>query len=641
MSHDAIAKPAAPVSHFFSNTLVRNARNGLWAVVLAALAYYTLFRLPFRLPPSQQLVSPSYAFGFNNSVAIVAFAGLLGAVSLLYLLPRRRATELPIVFPRERAIGIQKSTIIAFALVALFYAGLTYGMYIYNGYSAPWLMWETRHFLHRTLLMDVYGLHPYTEFQAEYGPMLTYTPLYIYWLLKPLGVSREQAYFACHLLLNLGGLWCAYYVLSRATMPARARLVAFTVLAVSGFAPYMGLNGVLLRYLSPFACLLLGHRAVVWALSRSRRAFCWLGVAAIVLLLLGANILLSPEAAVAFAVAWAGYALLMLRRELRILAVSLIALMVAALSCWLFLPVAYYGSLLWFSEGAANLPLLPAAHLLLYILTMFLVVPPLLVVSVREPATGDMPGAALCGAMGVLCVVMAPGALGRCDPPHVLFFGMGASMLLMIRLANISRRMFAAYAIAYAGVFIVLMQVVNLVVFYGISPPTLLSRHAVTNVGQKLRSASGTEHPDMATLSALDRYPRLGLPFATLGDPAVEAYVLSRGQLEPEYYISIVGVYTSAALERKLRDVGKAEYLLVPRYFGFRPSSSRDPCAGSLKRLRQWFLYPAKLPCRADQLDPVSSINRFIAEHYVPIEKIGSWRVLHRISSASTMGSDH
>src|SRR5882724_10288989 len=130
MSHDAIAKLAAPVSHFLSNTLVRNARNGLWAVLLAALAYYALFRLPFRLPPQQQLVSPSYAFGFNNSVAILAMAGLLSVTTLLYLLPRRRATELPIVFPRERAIGIQKSTIIAFALVALFYAGLTYGMYI-------------------------------------------------------------------------------------------------------------------------------------------------------------------------------------------------------------------------------------------------------------------------------------------------------------------------------------------------------------------------------------------------------------------------------------------------------------------------------------------------------------------------------
>ena len=29
-------------------------------------------------------------------------------------------------------------------------------------------MWETRHLLHRTLLMDLYGLHPYTEVSAEY-----------------------------------------------------------------------------------------------------------------------------------------------------------------------------------------------------------------------------------------------------------------------------------------------------------------------------------------------------------------------------------------------------------------------------------------------------------------------------------------
>ena len=74
----------------------------------------------------------------------------------------------------------------------------------------------------------------------------------------------------CHLLLNLGGVFCLYYVLSRVTMPAIPRLIAFGVLAISGFAPYMGLNGVLLRYLCPFACLLLGHRVVVWALSRSK-----------------------------------------------------------------------------------------------------------------------------------------------------------------------------------------------------------------------------------------------------------------------------------------------------------------------------------------------------------------------------------
>ena len=137
----------------------------------------------------------------------------------------------------------------------------------------------------------------------------------------------------------------------------------------------------------------------------------------------------------------------------------------------------------------------------------------------------------------------------------------------------------------------------------------------------------------MATLSALDRYPRLGLPFATFGDPAVETYVLSRGKLEPEYYISVVGVYTEAALKVKLKDVGQAEYLLLPRSFD---PLSRDPCAEYLKSLRKWFLFPAKLPCRADPLDPGTAVNSFIAEHYIPIERVGSWLVLHRTSNTST-----
>ena len=358
------------------------------------------------------------------------------------------------------------------------------------------------------------------------------------------------------------------------------------------------------------------------------------GTTATVLLLLGANILLSSEAAVAFALTWLGYCVLTVRRDGRVLAVSLIAFIAAGLLCWLSLPAAYYDSLLQFSEGANNLPLLPAAHLLFYIVTMFLVVPPLLAVSVREPARGDVPGAAICGALGVLRVVMAPGALGRCHPPHVLFYGMGASMLLMVRLANISRPAFAVYTIAYAGVFIVLMQVINLVVFYGVSPRALLSHHAIAHVAEKLRTTICTERPDMGTLSALDHYPRLGLPFATFGDPAVETYVLSRGKLEPEYYMSVVGVYTDAALEHKLQDVRKAEYLLVPR--GFDSSLSRDQCAGYLKSLRKWFLYPAELPCRADPLDPGKAVNWVIADHYVPIERVGSWLVLHRISNTST-----
>ena len=634
MGNAAPATESTPAPQVMSRlTFPCAAWNGVWITGVALLVYYALFRLPFSFPPHQRLMSASYAFGFNNGVAILAMTGMLGLVALLSLIRRRAAIELPISFPKKRAREAKRSERLAFAIAAACYTGLTLAMYMYNVHSAPALMWETRHLLHRTWLMDLYGLHPYTEVAAEYGPILTYAPSWMYWLLRPLGASHELAYFACHLLLNLAGLWCGWYVLSRAVMPPRARVVAFVLVAIAGFGPWMGVNGVLIRYLFPFAALLLGHRVIALMLSRLRFIAWWGGAVASILLLLVGNILLSPEIGVAFALTWFGYAVLMSRRDLRILAVSLIAFAAAALLCWLFLPAAYYGTLLRFSEGANNLPLLPAAHLLLYILTLFILVPQLLAASVKEPQSGDVGGASICGALGILCIVMAPGALGRCDPPHVLFYGMGVSMLLMIRLANISRRTFAAYAIAYGLVFIFLIDVVNLLVFYGVGPKTVISRHPLRNLAQRFRYASGTSHPDAKTLSALDRYPRLGLPFASFGDAAVEKYVVTSGKLDPEYYVAIVGVYSPAALERKLRDVGRAEYLLVPKFLRD-DGSPPNPCGAYLKGLRQWFLYPVSLPCRADPLDPLASVKSFIADHYMPVEQVGSWWVLRRISSS-------
>ena len=61
------------------------ARGGVWFSLLSLLVYYALFRLPFWFPPRQRLTSASYAFGFNNGVAIVAVAVLLGTVRLLCL----------------------------------------------------------------------------------------------------------------------------------------------------------------------------------------------------------------------------------------------------------------------------------------------------------------------------------------------------------------------------------------------------------------------------------------------------------------------------------------------------------------------------------------------------------------------------
>lgn len=624
ISHAPAVQPSAAFAR-----LTCASWNVLSVFVFGLLTYYLLFRLPFLVPPRQQLVSASYAFGFNNAVAILAMASLLGLVTLLNLIRRGESAELPIEFPTQ--LPVTNGSRCAFAVIALSYIVLTSAMYVYDVRVAPPLMWETRHLLHRTLLMDLYGMQPYTQVAAEYGPILTYAPSIIYWLLRPLGATHEQTYFVAHLLLNLLGLCCVYYLLTRARMPSGARIAAFIILATAGFAPWMGLNGVLVRYLLPFASLLLGHRILTIMLPRQNKLVWLSGALVSVLLLFIGNVLLSAETGVAFTVAWLGYGGLSLRADFRVILASFTALVAAALFYWLFLPVEYYRTLLRFSQGANNLPLLPAPHLLLYILTLLLLVPSLLAASIRNWRNGKEV-AALCGAFGILCVVMSPGALGRCDPPHALLFGLGASALLMIRLANISRRLFAAYVIAYAAVFIFFLEVVNLLVFYGISPKTLRSAHPLAAVMQKFRSASESKHPDIAMLSKLDHYPALGLPYASFGDPAVEKYVVTHGKLEPEYYVGTVGIYNAEELERKLREVSKAEYLLVPSRLDSRDSPG-NPCAGYLKALREWFLYPARLRCRAEPLNPAERLKSLIVNHYKLVEQVGSWRVLRRNNS--------
>src|SRR6266699_1718563 len=106
------------------NPLAGATQTGLSLVALTVLVYYGVFRLPFRFPPSQRLSSASYAFGFNNGVAIAATAALLGIVTRLYLLWRGETTELPIAFPHDRTLRGRWMFMGLFALVALFYIGL-------------------------------------------------------------------------------------------------------------------------------------------------------------------------------------------------------------------------------------------------------------------------------------------------------------------------------------------------------------------------------------------------------------------------------------------------------------------------------------------------------------------------------------
>jgi hypothetical protein len=101
--------------------LRKAAQNGLLRVILVLLAYYALFRLPFRFPPRERMWSASYAFGFNNGVAIVALAGLLIVVTLLHIRRGRFTGKIETVSDENRASWTAIKVVFAIACIA--YAG--------------------------------------------------------------------------------------------------------------------------------------------------------------------------------------------------------------------------------------------------------------------------------------------------------------------------------------------------------------------------------------------------------------------------------------------------------------------------------------------------------------------------------------
>ena len=598
------------------------------AIAYSIIGYFALFWLPFQFPPRQFLVSPSYAFGFNNSLAALAMATLLGAATIYcLLLGRSRHCDPHLNFDDSGANKTLLSQWL-FVAVGVAYALATAGLYLYSrGAASAMLTWESRHFLHRIKLIEAYGLRPYVDIHFEYGPALIYPPIYLHRLLAPLGASVQGAYFLCHLLMNLAGLWCLWYLLRHCAAPTRTKAIAFVVIGIAGFGPWMGLNGVVLRFACPFAAVLMGHLA--WTQLRQAASpiseLCMGFIVAAVAVL---NVLLSPEIAVAFMLGWLSYAIFWARTDWRLLTVSIPALAGTAIGCRVLLPSAYYESVLRFSEGGNNLPMVPAAHLVLYVITLVLMVPSLLAAGWRN----ERADAALLGSLGVLSAAMMPGALGRCDPPHVLFYGLVVSMLLMVRLAGISRGAHLVYTLAYAIVFVGMMQVVNLDIFFGVGPSQWLTKpaQAAHSFIEKQRAEFAPR--DQSYLAALRKYPAIGLPFATSGlDNAAEDYLFANRRVDPEFYVSVVGVYSEAELNRKLADTARHEFLLVKK--GWQHAQLGSRAEEYLSDLRRWFLYPARLRALRADLDVRGEVTRLIANHYHAVEDVGPYVVVQRNQS--------
>ena len=612
-------------------------------VLFALVAFYSIFYLPYLFPPALRLSSDSYVFGFNNSVAVMSIVVLLAFASLVRFFQQRRPKQRnQISFSHGAFESTNRIPCSTYWMIALLYFLFTIFIFwmaqnarFYN------IEWESSYFLWRLKLMEIYGLQPYTDFHFEYGPALIYLPAYFYQTVSVWPVSQEASYYAFHYLVNLLSLYCIFFLLGRSLMPLGYKKIAFWILGLASFAPYMGLNGIAARFLLPYVSLAIVHQemtraweGVLWM--RLLRIFISVFIASVV------NILISVEIAIAFSIALIAYSMLAFRNDFPAPGTSLFAWASAFVLCGWLLPKPYYESLLSFSKGANNFPLLPAAHLLLYIVTLFIAIPWLIAAGIQSNNKGNH---SLFG-FGVLSIVLIPGAFGRCDPPHVFFYGLGISTITFTLLANSGKKRFLLYSFAYVLIFLIGFQWSNSRVF-GITFDRVLSKSFVLRAVSKLGfdaerkknavrdAAMGKHNEGAGTLShfqALDKYPQLGLPFANYGtDKKTEKYLWSRKKIAPEYYMGAVGVYTEADLARKLQDVDRHEYLLLlEKYWRFH--ENQNTCGERLQYIRRSFIYPISLPCKQKPLDMHIEISRHIESSYQIVETIGEYVIMKRFN---------
>jgi hypothetical protein len=365
----------------------------------ALIASYAIFYLPYHFPPTQRLSSDSYVFGFNNSVAIISIVILIAIATSMRFLRQRRQHQADISLPyhdvTEDTSRIPPSLYWLLALVCLLFTVAIY----WRAQTAQFysIDWESSHFLWDLKLMEIHGLRPYVDFKFDYGPALIYAPAYFHRLLNAWSVSHEVSYYTFHYLIDLLGLYCIFSLLNRSIMPLRYKKVAFGILAVACLAPYMGLNGIAARFLIPYLSLVIVHQKMAQTGEAALRLRL-LMVFLLVFLATMINMFISAEIGVAFSIALIAYNVSFSRTDLRAVITSVSAFALALVLCRMLLPSSYYESLLSFSKGANNFPLLPAAHLLLYIVTLFLAIPRLIVGGMLHKHTS----APLLFALGVL-----------------------------------------------------------------------------------------------------------------------------------------------------------------------------------------------------------------------------------------------
>ena len=617
-NRDAIASPAARGSEWL--------RLRMWAVLTLLAAALLIFVLPLHVPMKlTQTVSASYLAGFNNSVALFSAAGLSVLVlCLTFWFRRRRDLVSPLLSERDLDGWFVGAVVLGSAVVLGVCGSLVAASHLRYLGDAGYIIEQA------TVRRDT-GRPLYTQLEFAYGPLLLFPEI---WVSRLLHCSMTAAYFTVLMVESSFGLLMMAFVLGQIPMRAPLRRAALALFALGAITPHLGLNYTFFRFVSPYAVLLVA--------ARERRMW---RCAALLCAGEALEVLISPELAFALAVGVLVFGLLRAwQRGWPWLVVALSpVLMLAAVLLTFGRPFLHMTAS--FSRGALSLPVGPYPHILVLVVALVWLVP---VALGRSLDLQDELSARLL-AVYAMSLAFLPAALGRCDPLHVMFDGVGMLMLSMFAISTASRRLQLTW-VGCVAVLVLWSQFANQRPFE-LRTATVLRQTVMVHVPPAVKTPLlhllARKRLDLASVLAQAPQPdfhlnmtalqqRVGTaPVATPMEisPAVEEQLRATHHYAPGYYAFGVDEMNAAAEQRSIGEMNACPWALLPT-----ETSEDNPHTLANLAMFQGIGLPYKQR-NTMSFHPHEAFERNLAQNWTAVQRFGPY-VLYRNESNAGPGAE-
>lgn len=378
----------------------------------ATLIYAGLATLCLLVPwllPVQEARSESYALGFSNKALIACILALfVGPVFILTKFVHGFSFDVSSNCNHKEEANEYAKTTKWIRNTSLIVFGVCISILLVNSQNLAGYG-EAEYLLLRSVLVEA-GKVPYVDFEYAYGPFFIYSLAFM----KGLGISAGLSEVLLVTTESALGYFSIFYITGKLFGKNRSAgrlMYSALFLATCLFAITAGQNYSFFRFATALAvgCYILTKINKQYAEGYSL-------LSGLVFVL---GWVVSPEVGIAAGMAFGVVTTLLSTRKLICAFGVAASVSIAIVSNPLIL--SSLETIFQFAKGGNNFPAFPSFHILLLLISICLSV-----VYIAKQSVNDDPIGWL---VFVYSVGLLPGALGRCDPGHVIFYGFGFTIL--------------------------------------------------------------------------------------------------------------------------------------------------------------------------------------------------------------------